>query len=299
MEESLSNKGFISAASKDVEEMAICDQAVVFIHNTGKNSKITIYNMENGVVKSISMMGLVCFNTHAYEDMVIFEYSGDRRGIGILCVKTLEIKELDCGISHIILGGYWENYIVLRRESEVVLLNINNMEERVISNYHHALGFPIIGDGYCAWFQGCRGKKYIAIYNIMDESSLFLTVPGSISKIYIIDGCIVYQRCLNNKCGIFSYNISNGQLELIYESSNWVELYEGKEGTLVWTVRRERQGRYVFDIFTYFMSVKKMVKVLSDTESIVALAASKKLLMWANENIRGDHVYFIKTPIQN
>jgi len=238
------------------------------------------------------MKNVLCFNAHAYNNYIIFEFSRDRRGIGILCTETLEVKEIDSMGSNILLGGMWENYIILRRGYDIILFDVDKNKEKLIASCHHIAGLPAIGHGYCSWIQLYKEKSCIALYDIEKNSSFIFTPRNCVSKVYLINHYMVYQSCSKNKCNIFAYNICTGELKKCFESSDWVELYVGRDNTLVWTVRRGK-GEYIFDIYVYNIYNSKTVKVLSDYRNAVIPTVSNGLLLWVDGNIEGDSVYIM------
>ncbi|KPU46037.1 hypothetical protein OXPF_05180 [Oxobacter pfennigii] len=276
---------------KEIEEPVLSADNAVFIQNSLNNSKITVYNVITHKTRILNMKNLICFNVHSYDNKIVFEYSGNKRGIGIMDTNTMELDEIELSSSNVILGGIWENNIVLKRGYEIILFDINENKEKSIGNYHHIFGTPVIGYGYCGWLQIFRDKCLIVIYDIKKNNRLVITSRGYINKIIMADGYIVYQSCVNNKHYIYSYNILNGQLIKIYESNKWIELYKGKDNTLVWTVKKDGHETYMFDIHIYDINNMKTIKTLQDYSSLIIPTASKRHLLWIDGKKDRDSVF--------
>jgi len=292
----LLSKIFSSRLLKDIDEPVICNSHIVFFVNSYNGSKLIIYSIETGKIESITMKNVICFNAHAYDNYVVFEFSRCKRGIGILCVDTLEVKEIEYS-NNVLVGGMWEGYIILKNGYDIVLLDINKNEEKIIASCHNAVGAPVIGYGNCAWLQLYKDKKCIAIYDILKDSRLVLTPPGYVNTIYLLSGNVIFQSCKDNKCCIYSYNIHDGKMTKLYESLHWIELYYGKNSTMVWTERKEKDGMYIFDIHVYNLSNNKTVKVLSDYKNIVIPVVSSEILLWVDSNNKGDNLCFMEIDV--
>lgn len=281
---------------RDIDEPVICSKNAIFIQNSNNGSKITIYNIETGKAKSIATKHTLYFNVCADKTNVAFEFSGNKRGIGIINTDTMELTEVDDIGSDIILGGIWDNYIVFRRGFDIVLYNINKRTERVIASCRHILGAPIVGCGICAWLQLYRDKCCVMFYDIRSDKNLILSSPGYINKMYAIEEYVVYQNCSNNKCSIYTYNFNNGQLKKVFQSTEWIELYRGRNGTIVWTVRKENQTEYMFDVWIYNIEKNKVLKILSDCRNVVIPTVSDEIAVWVDSGIKGDNLYLM--PIE-
>lgn len=278
---------------RDIDEPVICRKKAVFIQNTNNGSKIVIYDTETGKSKSVAMKNTLCYNVHADNRDIVFEYSGSKRGVGIINIETLELTELDRMNGDIVLGGIWNSNIIFRKGHDIILLNIDRNEEKTLTSCHHILGSPVVGRGICAWLQVYRDKCCVMFHDIKRDRSVVLSSPGYINKLYAVDDYLVYQNCSNNKCSIYTYNIRNGQLKKIFESKEWIELYKGKDGAMVWTVRREDQTEYVFDIWIFNIYTEKMNMVLSECRSAVIPTASSEIILWVNSGIKGDNLYLM------
>lgn len=273
---------------KDIDEPAICDNKAVFIQNSNNGSKIIVYNIKTGEMKSVAMKNTFCFNAHSDNKSIAFEISGSRRSIGIINTKTLELSEINNIANGVVLGGIWDNNLILRRGQNIELYDISLGEITTIASCHHILGSPVTGYNGCAWLQIYKGRCCIAFYDIKKKSNLIIPSSGYINKMYIIENYLVYQNCSNNKCCIYMFNTLSGQLNKIFESYEWVELYKGKNGVLVWTVRKEYQRIYLFDVFIYNTNNDTMVKVLSDCKNAVIPTVSNDVILWVDANMEGD-----------
>lgn len=298
MWDSCRNRVFTSGLLRDIDEPIISCGNAVFVQSSFSGSKITLYDIETGKVKNLAMKGKMCFNVHSYDNYVVFEYSGDKRGIGILCVDNMEVKDIECSSPDIVLGGMWEDYIVLRRGSDIVLYDINKKTEKIIASCYHIFGTPAIGYGSCVWLQLYRGKCCIVLYDIVQDRRLIFTPPGHVNKTCLIKGYMIYQNCENNKCSIYAYDIEKGNLKKCFESRNWIELYIGRDNTLVWTVRKECQGRYLFDMHVYNIYNGKMEKILSDYDNTVIPTVSNELLLWVDGSMKKDSVYLMPIDVR-
>lgn len=298
MRDAFQNKILSPGLLKDINEPIISSNNAVFIQNSSNSSKITVYNIKTCKARSINMKNIWCFNAHSYGNYVIFEFSGERRGIGILSVETLSVKEIDYSGIDMVLGGMWENYVVLRRNYDIVLRDIESNKETIIASCRHIIGVPTIGYGHCAWLKLYKDKCCIVLYDIAKGSSLIMTSSGYINKIYLIGGHVVYQNCSDNKCSIYVYNIQTGVLKKCFESRNWIELYIGRNDTLVWTLRKEYQGRYLFDIFVYNIYNNKMAKMVSDYSNTVIPTVSNELLVFIDGNMKGDSAYLMRIDMK-
>lgn len=281
---------------RDIDEPVICKDNAVFIQNTNNGSKIAFYNIETGKIKTIAMKNTLCFNVHSDNKNIVFEFSGCKRGIGIVSTETLELTQLDNMGNEIVLGGIWNSSIIFKRGRDIVLYDIDKKEEKVIASCHHILSSPVVGHGICAWLQVYRDKCCVIFYDIKREKSVVLSSPGYINKLYIVEDYLVYQNCANNKCSIYTYNIHSGKLIKNFESSDWVELYRGKDGIMVWTVRREYKTGYVFDIWICNLYSGKMNKILSDCRNAVIPTVSNDVALWVDASIEGDNLYLM--PIE-
>lgn len=293
MWDSCRNRIFVSGLFKEIEEPVISSGNAVFIQNSSSSSKITVYNINTGKTKSVCLKGMLCFNIHSYNNYIVFEFSGEKRGIGIFDINTWEIKKIDYALTDIILGGMWKNHIVLRRGYEIILYDIAKNSEKTIASCRHIFGVPAIGYEYCVWLQRYKDRCCIVLYNIADDKNIIFASSGYINKLYIIEGNIVYQNCTDNICGIYVYNISECRLTKCFESPNWIEPYMGRDNTMVWTVRKECQGKYLFDIYIYNIYNNKISKILSDYNNTVIPAVSNELLLWVDANIKGDSLYMM------
>lgn len=294
--ETLLSKIFSSGLLKDIDEPVICNNHVVFFLNSYNGTKLIIHDIKTGKTESVTMKNVICFNAHAYDNYVVFEFSKGKRGIGILCVETLEIKEIEYS-SSVLVGGIWEGYITLKKGYEIILFDINKNVEKPIASCHHIAGVPVIGYGNCAWLQHYRDKNCIVIYDINKGSSLVMTPPGYVNKLYLLKGCVVFQTCKDNRCCIYSYNILDGKLMKLYESLHWIELYYGKDSTMIWTERKEHDGSYAFDIHVYDFKNNRAAKVLSDYKNIIIPVAASKMLLWVEVNKKGDSLCLMNIDV--
>lgn len=274
----------------DIDEPIVWNNNVAFVQNLSSGSKILIFNLESGKMKSIVLKNALLFNIHADNKCLMFEFSGNKRGIGIISADTMELTEVDCISSNIILGGIWNGNIVYRRGNEIVLFDMEKGQERVIASCHHIWGAPVISHGICAWQQVYRDKCCVICYDIEKGKNIVLSSSGYINKLFIIDEYIVYQNCCNNKCSIYTYNTSTGDMKNIFSSFNWVELYRGGDGLLVWTVRKECQLEYSFDIWIYNINNERIIKAITDCKSVVIPAASKETVAWVGGGSKGDNL---------
>lgn len=273
---------------RDIDEPIICDNNGIFIQNSNSGSKITFYNIKTGKMKSVTMKDVSCFNVHVDNKSVAFEFSGSKRGIGVINVKTLELYEISNISNDTILGGIWNNYIILKHGYDILLYDIFEKEGKIIASCHHILGLPTTGYGICAWLQVYRGKCCIVLYDIKKDRNLIISSPGYINKMYIVEEYLVYQNCSDNKCFIYTYSICSGQLVKVFESNEWVELYKGKDGIMVWTVRKENQRSYVFDVWVCNICNNVMNKILSNCKNAVIPTASNEIVLWVDANMEGD-----------
>lgn len=282
---------------RDADEPVICDNHIVLVQNLSSGSKIIIYDIGAREMKPVLMKGISCFNVNGDGENIVFEFSGLKRGIGIINMKSLELKVMDNLGRDIILGGVWEDYIVFRRRNDIVLFDLKHGDESVISSCHHITGSPVVGYGSCAWLQQYRGKSCIAFCNIENMSNLYISSPGYINKMYLLEKKLVYQSCINNKCCIYTYDIKSSFISSIFESYNWIELYRGRDGSVVWTDRKLCGSEYIFDIWVYNVNGSSPVKILSDCSNAVIPAASGRLVLWLDAKAEGDSVSLMNIDI--
>lgn len=284
-------KIFSPKVFRDIDEPMICGNNAVFIQNSYNCCKITVTNIKTGKAKSVTMKGIICFNAHNDDNSVAYEFSGKKRGIGVLNVNRLEIKEFEITGTDIILGGIWRNSIIIKRDHEIVLYDIGKNSEKVLSSYHHIIGTPVAGGGNCAWLQSYKNKHYITIYNIGTGYRLTFVPLGHVNSMYVFEDQIAFQSCIGNRCCVFVYNISSGDFTKCFESHNWVELYRGRDNMLLWTVRKIDQGQYTFDVLVYDIYTERIVKVLYDYKSALIPTASSETLIWVESGAGGDNLY--------
>ncbi|HBM73947.1 MAG TPA: hypothetical protein DD429_00115 [Clostridiaceae bacterium] len=278
---------------KDADEPIICDSYIILVQNLSKGSKIIIYDMAQKELKPVFLKDVSCFNVSCDNRNIVFEFSGLKRGVGILNVNSLKLDYLDDLGNDIMLGGIWKNYIAFRRRSDVVLFDIKHKRERVISSCRHIIGSPVLGYGNCAWLQQYKDKSCVGFYDIENRNSLFLSSSGYINRIYLLEKKLVYQNCSDNKCSIYTYDIKTGFITKVFESYDWIELYKGRDGSVVWTTRRLCGNEYIFDIWIYNVNGGLPDKIISERCNAVIPAASGNLVLWLDAKSDGDSVSLI------
>ena len=292
-----SNKILFPRNYREINEQILHGNDIIFIQNLCNGSKITIYNIRTGKIRSITMKGLLCFNSHNANNNAVFEFCSNKRGIGILPIDTLKFKEIeDIGMNDI-LGGIWGNHILIRRGYDIILHDINTNEELEVASSHHIFGTPVVGEGNCSWLQLYSDKYFIVLYDIETGTNLIYNPAGYINKMYLYKEYLVYQSCDKSKCCVCIYNIYNGSFKKCFESSNWIELYMGRDDVLVWTVRKKVEGKYIFDIWIYDIQDDKIKKVVADYENAVIPTVSERMILWVDANMNGDDLYLMSIDI--
>lgn len=295
--EFLESKTLALTAFRNIDEPVICGVKAIFIQNSYNGSKIVVYNILTRKIETLARKNILCFNVHADGDHVVYEFSGARRGIGIMNTSTLDIKEYPGAGGNILLGGIWRHHVIIRHDNEVLLLDIERDTKKHIATCRHICGVPVVGCGNCAWVQAYKEKCCIVLYNIEKEGSLIIPSCTFDDKLYLVEDHIVYENCCNNKCYIYMHNIHTGRLKIIFESSNWVDIYISKDNMLVWTEKKECGGRYVFDTWIYRIPTNSLTKLLSDNEKPVIPTISGNTVLWMESGSEGDSVYLMSVNI--
>lgn len=278
---------------KDADEPVICGDYAVLIQKLYNGSKITVYNVVTGSMRSVPIKGVSCFNAHADDKMVVFEYMGKRRGIGVISTDNWELEEINNIYPDIVLGGVWKDSIIYRHGHDILKYDIKDKKEEILVPCHHISGPPVVGNGCCAWLQRYRDKTCVAIYNIENGSRLFLSSPVYINEIHITGDHLIYQSSINDKCSIFVYDIKSGNLGEIFKSNEWIDLYSSKDDIVIWTARREYKCEYVFDIWVLNLNQKKPFKILSGCKNSVIPEAAGQFVMILNNNFDGDSLMLL------
>lgn len=294
----LLNKNLSRKIFRDIDEPMICGKYIIFIQNSSSGSKISISNIDTGKTKSISMKGVFCFNAHTDNFNAVFEFSGNKRGIGVLYIDSLYIKEVQDISDDAFLGGIWHNIIVFRQGSDIVFSDIDKAGERKVVPCRHLIGRPVVGGGNCAWLELYKDKCIISLCGIENDYSLTFMPIGYVNRMYVLGEYIAYQSCEGPKCSVYAYNTSTGVLNKCFESANWIDLYSGKGDTLVWTVRKAQEDRYIFDIWIYNISNNMGSMVLTNNENTVIPAVSEDMAVWVEYCRDGDSLCFIPLNLE-
>lgn len=273
---------------RDADEPVICGNNAVIIQKLYNGCKIMIYDVSTGFMKWVSMKNVLCFNVHADNKCIAFEYAGAGRGIGIIAIDNINLTKLDDMGTDIMLGGVWGDFIAFRRGIDIVLYNTKSKTENVIASCRHISGPPVVGCGCCAWLQRYRDKSCVALYDIETGRSIFLSSSGYINGMHIAGEYLVYQNCSNNECSIYVYDIKNGRLERIFASNEWIDLYRGKDDMIVWTSRKKLSDGFSFDVWGYNIHKRRPFMILSDCRGSVIPAVAEKFALVLKNGSEGD-----------
>lgn len=287
----LQSKIFSPKIFKDMDEPMIIKDRAVFLQRSKRNSRIAIYNGGNGQVKFVPMKGLFCFNAHADENKMAFEFSGSSRGKGILYFENYTMEELEGIKAGAVLSDVWNDAVVLKYGNSIILYDIASSTEKLIINCPNMIGIPASGGGICAWLQICRNEYCINMYSLKDNYKLIFVPHGMVTNMYVQGRYIVY-KCIKGKSNIiFAYEMITGNLTQISNSENWIELYPGTGETITWTVRKRIEGRYVFDLWAYSIRQRLLYKIACNCKNIIIPASSENLVIWVESCSDGDSLY--------
>lgn len=282
--QSRTNKLYTPRVYRNIDEPVVSGHYLVYVQNSRCGSRFNIYNTKNGEYKYIVLKNIVCFNLHGEGNRLSFEYCGNIRGIGIIYIEGLLFKELGNITACDILCGMCHENLVIKRGSDILLHNIDNDNECIIVSNHHISSIVIADGKYVAWHQTFKSRPCVVVHDIEGNMEYFFSAIGKITKMYISGDNIVCQDNVNNKCSILIYNIKSGVLQKCYEDENWIELYKGSSKTVLWTVRKESCGKYLYDVWIYNLQNKAPLKVLSDYSGVIIPAASNRFIFWVDEN---------------
>lgn len=288
----LQSKIFSPKIFKDIDEPVIYKDGAAFIQRSKYGSRISFYNPDNGSIRFISMKGLFCFNAHGDCNKLAFEFSGIRKGIGILDFDKLSVEEIDNVKPGTALNGIWNDALVLKYGNNIILHDIKGNDERLILSSQNMTGIPVSGGGICAYLQVCRGEYCINICSLVNKDKLIFVPHGTVANMYVQDGYLIYQCLREKKHAVFAYEIPTGCLTEVSDSEDWIELYPGIGDTIAWTVRKRIEGRYVFDLWAYNINKRVYYKVVYNCKNIIIPAPSENFVVWVESSGNGDSLYW-------
>lgn len=290
-----SNKTCFPKLFRDIDEPVICMGTAIFIQNTCGGSKITVSDMLTGKSKSTGIKGTLCFNVHSGGSAVVFETSGEKNGIGIFYAAEKAVRFIEGPGADAILGGVMNDYIVFRRGGEILLYGLGDGSKKEAISCRHLFGSPCAGDDICGWVQLYNNRFYVTVYDAANGKSITFSPSGHLNRIHLAGRSVVYQACRGGMCSIDVFDLKTGRRSEIFSSPSWIELYPGYRNMLVWTVRNESEGKYLFDLFICDSDSGNVKKVLCGSKNIVIPAIAESTIVWVESGDKGDNLNMMCT----